>query len=203
MKILILADEESKSLWDYFEPAKLDGIDLIISCGDLEASYLSFLATFTKAPVLYVCGNHDSHYLNQPPEGCICIDDKIFTFKGVRIMGLGGSMRYKSGPFQYSQLEMYHRLQKMKPKLWFHRGVDIVVAHSPAYHIGDGPDLTHTGFQAFVDLMDKYKPLFFLHGHWHGSYGGSYKRVQTYKDTTIINGYIQYTLEHDFSNSKK
>ena len=74
MKILILADEESKSLWDYFERDKLDGIDLIISCGDLEAAYLSFLATFTKAPVLYVCGNHDSSYLKNPPDGCICID---------------------------------------------------------------------------------------------------------------------------------
>lgn len=37
MKILLLADEESKYLWDYFEKEKLDGIDLIISCGDLKA----------------------------------------------------------------------------------------------------------------------------------------------------------------------
>ena len=37
MKILLLADVESKYLWDYFEKEKLDGIDLIISCGDLAA----------------------------------------------------------------------------------------------------------------------------------------------------------------------
>ena len=37
MKILLLADEESKYLWDFFEKEKLDGIDLIISCGDLKA----------------------------------------------------------------------------------------------------------------------------------------------------------------------
>lgn len=42
MKILLLADVESKYLWDYFEKEKLDGIDLIISCGDLKAEYLSF-----------------------------------------------------------------------------------------------------------------------------------------------------------------
>ena len=40
MKILLLADEESKYLWDFFEKEKLDGIDLIISCGDLKAEYL-------------------------------------------------------------------------------------------------------------------------------------------------------------------
>ena len=78
MKILVLADVESKYLWDFFEKSKLDGIDLIISCGDLKANYLSFLATFTSAPVLYVHGNHDAKYEIHPPEGCICIDDDIY-----------------------------------------------------------------------------------------------------------------------------
>ena len=62
MKILLLADEESKYLWDYFDKSKLEGIDLIISCGDLSPQYLSFLATFSHAPVLYVHGNHDVCY---------------------------------------------------------------------------------------------------------------------------------------------
>ena len=75
MNILVLADEESKYLWDYFEKSKLDGIDLIISCGDLKPQYLSFLATFAKVPILYVHGNHDAVYDETPPDGCICIDD--------------------------------------------------------------------------------------------------------------------------------
>ena len=59
MKILILADVESKYLWDYFDKSKLEGVDLILSCGDLNPQYLSFLASFTQSPVLYVRGNHD------------------------------------------------------------------------------------------------------------------------------------------------
>ena len=51
MKILILADEECKSLWDYFDRSKLAGVDLVLSCGDLSPQYLSFIATFTSAPV--------------------------------------------------------------------------------------------------------------------------------------------------------
>ena len=43
MKILAIADEESAYYWDYFEKSKLEGIDLIISCGDLDPYYLSFL----------------------------------------------------------------------------------------------------------------------------------------------------------------
>ena len=59
MKIMVIADEESKYLWDFFEKSMLDGIDLIISCGDLDPRYLSFLVTFASAPVLYVHGNQD------------------------------------------------------------------------------------------------------------------------------------------------
>ena len=40
MRILLLADEESKYYWDYFEKQKLEGIDLIISCGDLAPQYV-------------------------------------------------------------------------------------------------------------------------------------------------------------------
>ena len=90
MRILLLADEESKYYWDFFEKSKLEGIDLIISCGDLAPQYLSFLATFAKVPVLYIHGNHDYCYADTPPDGCISIDDDVYVYKGVRIMGLGG-----------------------------------------------------------------------------------------------------------------
>ena len=135
MKILAIADEESKYLWDYFEKSKLEGIDLIISCGDLDPRYLSFLATFTSAPVLYVHGNHDDKYEKIPPEGCICIDDKLFVYEGIRILGLGGSMRYKPGVHQYTEWEMQKRVLKLYPKIWFRGGFDILVTHSPAYQL--------------------------------------------------------------------
>ena len=81
MRIMVIADEESKYLWDFFDKSKLEGVDLIISCGDLNPNYLSFLTTFAAAPVLYVHGNHDEKYDRIPPEGCICIDDKISVYR--------------------------------------------------------------------------------------------------------------------------
>ena len=80
MRILAISDHESPYLWDHFEKDHIRDIDLILSCGDLSAEYLSFLATMTKVPVLYVHGNHDDHYQAKPPEGCICIEDQIYTF---------------------------------------------------------------------------------------------------------------------------
>ena len=73
MKILLLADLESRYIWDFFEKSKLEGIDLVLAAGDLAPQYLSFIATFTTAPVLYIHGNHDACYDDTPPEGCICI----------------------------------------------------------------------------------------------------------------------------------
>ncbi len=197
MKILAIADEESAYLWDYFEKSKLEGIDLIISCGDLDPRYLSFLATFTSAPVLYVHGNHDDKYERIPPDGCICIDDKIYVHQGVRILGLGGSMRYKPGDYQFTELQMKKRVRKLWFQLIRHGGFDILVTHAPAYQLNDGIDLPHQGFQVFRNLMEKYKPKFFLHGHVHMSYGRKHKRYDTYQDTQVVNAFERCIIEFE------
>lgn len=36
MKILAISDCESRALWDFYTPGKLEGLDLILSCGDLD-----------------------------------------------------------------------------------------------------------------------------------------------------------------------
>lgn len=195
MKILVLADTESLYLWDYFDKSKLEGIDLILSCGDLHPHYLSFLATFFPGPVLYVHGNHDDCYEKTPPEGCICIDGKLYEYEGIRILGLGGSMRYKDGLNQYTQRQMDRRIQKLYPFIWWKKGFDILLTHSPAWQINDGKDLPHTGFKGFRYLMERYSPRYFIHGHMHLSYGPSAKRKCVYGETTIINAYERYIIE--------
>ena len=43
MKLLLLSDKESPYLWDYYQPGRLSGYDLMLSCGDLNPKYLSFV----------------------------------------------------------------------------------------------------------------------------------------------------------------
>lgn len=129
--------------------------------------YLSFLVTLSHVPVLYIHGNHDECYLSTPPEGCVCIDDDLIVYNGIRIMGLGGSMRYRPGTFQFTERQMRRRYTKLKRKLFLKGGVDILVCHSPAKGINDGEDLPHTGFSVFKEIMTKYKPKYFVHGHVH------------------------------------
>lgn len=195
MKILAISDHESELLWDFFRPEYLDGIDLILSCGDLDPRYLSFLVTFSHCPLLYVHGNHDTNYQKIKPEGCICIEDKIYNHNGLRILGLGGSMRYKPGDHQYTESQMYIRSLKLWPKLKRNKGFDILLTHAPAKDQGDFPNLVHSGFGTFLTLMDQYRPSYHIHGHVHLNYGPKMERIRKYGDTTIINAYERYILE--------
>ena len=145
MRVLIVADEEAKALWDYYDPARVEGVELILSCGDLNSRYLEFLVTMVNCPLLYVHGNHDSRYDRQPPEGCIDIEDRIVNYKGLRILGLGGSMRYKEGPHMYTEGQMYRRVLTAGMKSTFTNGFDILLTHAPARGWRDLEDLPHRG----------------------------------------------------------
>ena len=195
MKILTISDEECPALWDYYIPGRLDGYDLIIACGDLNAKYLSFLVTMARVPVLYVHGNHDVNYDQVPPEGCDCIDDHIIVYNGIRILGLGGCRRYHRGPHQYSEEEMRRRIRRLRWKLKKLGGVDIVVTHAAPEGLGDAEDRAHWGFAALRELLDKYKPQVLVHGHVHTSYGHNIPREIDYNGSRIINAFERYVFE--------
>ena len=196
MKILVIADEVSKAYYDYFDKTLLEDIDLILSCGDLPPEYLSFLVTFAHCPLLYVRGNHDVKYEKRPPEGCVCIDDDIYEYEGIRILGLGGSMRYIPGvDCQFTSLEMKKRIRKLWLKLKWKKGFDILLTHAPAAGFHEGDDRAHKGFDIFSELIDRYHPKFFIHGHVHKDYSRNFVRQDQIGDTTVINGYERFTLE--------
>ncbi len=195
MKILAIADEESPALWDHYMPGRLNGYDLILSCGDLKADYLTFLVTMGHARLLYVHGNHDGSYEVKPPEGCDCIDDQLVVYNGVRILGLGGCLRYHDGPYQYTEKAMRRRIARLRFALRRAGGVDIVITHAPPKGLGDREDPAHMGFEALRDLIDRWHPSYLLHGHVHLRYDHSLPREQVCGDTRIINVSERFVLE--------
>lgn len=196
MRIMVLSDIADKALWDYLDRSLLEGVDLILSCGDLPAEYLSFLTCFTHAPILYVRGNHDDGYESRPPEGCVCVEDDIYVHEGVRVLGLGGSMRYRDGANMYSEREMRRRARRLWWKLRKHGGFDILLAHAPAYGVGDQQDLPHRGFKTYIALMDRWHPRYLVHGHVHPQYGAlTFARERIYGQTTVVNAYKRYFIE--------
>ena len=115
--------------------------------------------------------------------------------KGLRVLGLGGSIQYSGGPHQYTEAQMARRIRRLRYRLWRAGGVDIVLTHSPARGYGDGEDYAHQGFECLLELVDKYRPRYLVHGHVHVNYGFQIPRVLQRGETTIINAYERYVLD--------
>ncbi|MBQ9308405.1 MAG: metallophosphoesterase family protein [Clostridia bacterium] len=195
MKILLIADQECPALWDHYRPEHVAGIDLIISCGDLKREYLEFLVTMTGKPLLYVPGNHDERYADDPPGGCENIDGNVFTFRGLRIGGLGGCLEYSSGEYQYTEREMVRRVHKFRRVVKKAGGLDIFVSHASLTGYGDAEDRAHRGFDCFQTVLDTFHPQYMCHGHVHQTYGWNIPRMVEYEGIPIINAFERYVLE--------
>lgn len=185
--IMCIADEEDLGLYSEYVKTKLKNDELIISCGDLKPEYLEFLVTMTNKTLLYIHGNHDSNYDNRPPEGCICIDDDLYIYEGIRILGLGGSIRYSEDKYQYTEKEMERRIKKLRAKIKKAKGVDIVVTHAPVKGHGDLLDYAHQGFACFERLLNELKPKYWLYGHVHLTYNHKLNRFIRLNGTTLVN----------------
>ena len=189
MRILAIADEPSSRLWGDLCREALRGVDLILSAGDLPAKYLSFLTCFTNAPIVYVHGNHDDRYEKEPPEGCLSAEGKIVLVNGVRILGLGGSIRYRPDAVNmYTEKEMAGRISALRRKLKATGGFDILLTHAPIRGLGDQDDFPHRGFECFGPLLDAWHPAVMVHGHVHQSYtGAGFVRQRNWDGIPVIN----------------
>lgn len=189
MRIMAISDEPSPRLWGEQCRETLRDVDLILSAGDLPAKYLSFITCFTNAPVIYVHGNHDDAYEKEPPEGCLCADDRILMVKGVRILGLGGCLRYRpDAVHMYSEKEMAARIRRLRWQLLATGGFDILLAHAPIRGLGDQDDAPHRGFECFGPLLDRYRPAVMVHGHIHQAYSAfGFQRARERNGIPVLN----------------
>ena len=194
-RILAVADDESTCYYENYRQGNLDGFDLILACGDLPRVYLEFLTTMAKCPVLYIRGNHDDALMEEPPGGCICVEDQVYVHEGLRIAGLGGSHRYRDGRNMFTEAQMRKRARRLMPKIRKHNGLDILMTHAPARGINDFDSLSHRGFETFRDLLNRYHPQVFVHGHIHKNYGIRIPQRTELEGTTVINAYEHCIFE--------
>jgi Icc-related predicted phosphoesterase len=182
-RILAVADEVDEGMYG----DKLDRLqpDLVLSCGDLPFDYLEYIVSRVNVPLLYVPGNHDpdlspgddtfSPLRAEPqakgPEGCVNVDGRIVEAAGLRVAGLGGSMRYRPGPNQYTQGHMRLRALRLEALARLKRGptrLDVLLTHAPPEGFsGKEDDLAHRGFAVFNRLIKNLAPKLHVHGHVH------------------------------------
>ena len=169
---------------------RYNDIELVVSCGDMPAVYLEYIVSVLNVPLFYVHGNHDEQYENTPPGG-EDIHRRLVSYNGISFFGLEGSLRYRRGPFQYTQIQMLSMVTKAAPRLGFRRwqhgsAVDVLVTHSPARGIHDGKDLPHTGFDSLLRFMEWYCPRYMVHGHVH-TYDNRKTTRTKYRETCVVN----------------
>lgn len=195
MRILAISDTPEGWLWERWDRERVAGVDLVISCGDLPATYLEHIVTLANVPLVYVQGNHDTAYDDHAPEGCVSIDGQLRDFRGLRVMGLGGSIRYNDEVHGFTEAEMARKAARMALLASATGGVDLVVTHAPLRGYGDLDDLPHRGFEALGRLVERTRPRYLLHGHVHLEYG-RIERVREHPcGTTIVNVCGSYVLE--------
>ena len=197
MRVLTVSDRVEPVLYDQFDHQQFERIELILACGDLPPEYLIFLSDRLNAPLYYVCGNHDLRHGQKPLGGCTHLAHDLAEFKGKTILGLEGSRWYNGGPHQYADREMYWKIQRLRPRIWWRKGVDIVITHAPPRHIHDAEDRCHRGFKSFRWLIDKYTPTYFIHGHIHAHFDDASQRITVYNHTRVINTFGYYVFDMD------
>ena len=203
MKILSVSDYVVSTLYNNFDDKCFQEIDLILSCGDLPPEYLSYLLNLFNAPVYYVCGNHDIRYDSKPPDGCIDLNARLIKYKGIKMLGLEGSRWYSGGPHQYTEQEMWKIIRGLRPKIWWQKGVDIIITHAPPRFVHDAEDLCHRGFKSFRWLIDHYHPIYFIHGHIHAEFSDPVERITKINKTNVVNTYGYYIFEIDTDQNSK
>lgn len=193
VKILTVSDFIDKDLTRKVEEKRLAPIDLIVSCGDLDPEYLSFLRDRLDSPLFYVKGNHDIRYTRANPVGCENIHKRIVTFRNINILGLEGSMWYNGGANQYTEAMMRKMIFSLWFSFWRKKKIHLVVTHAAPRHIHDREDRCHLGFESFAALINKRQPDYFVHGHIHAEFKRHEDRITRVGRTRVVNT-CGYTL---------
>lgn len=187
-RVLVISDEEAPNLG--VQTLRDLAPDLVLAAGDLPWSYLEYVGSCVDAPLVFVPGNHDPEITRSGrgyhdpftydgeagdgprPHGAVNADQQVVEAAGLRIAGLGGCVRYKPGPHQYTQSQYAARARRLLRRAKRGGPVDVLLTHAPPLGLGDADDLPHVGIQALHPVIELLQPTWHLHGHIH-PYGKS------------------------------
>lgn len=200
MKILSVSDTILDFIYTPHITTRFSEVDLVLGCGDLPYYYLEYIISKLDKPTFYVRGNHahameysDELGPRSEPHGGVDLHRRVINHRGLLLAGVQGSLRYRTGPFQYTQAEMFAIILDMTPKLLINRllygrFLDIFVTHAPPAGIHDEPDLPHRGFKAYNWLIRLFQPAFHFHGHIHVYRSGTVTTTKVGR-TSVVNSY--------------
>ncbi|MCS3900744.1 metallophosphoesterase family protein [Methanococcus voltae] len=183
--------------------------DLILISGDIvktnDYRILNILKELNKTvPIFTVCGNWDCQVSSDIMTSYgINIDGRLVNFKGVNIIGLGGSTYTPfNTPNEYSEEQIYsnfidilqnninnlnnpkfnnnNRLDSLKEEL---KDNFILLSHMPPkYTMADLTEIGYLGSSSIRKIIEEYNPLLCACGHIHQN-----KVIDKIGNTLIVN----------------
>jgi 3',5'-cyclic AMP phosphodiesterase CpdA len=188
IRLLAVSDAPDPALDHEVNRQALGQLDAIVGCGDLEPSYLGFLADAFHVPVAYVRGNHDRGvtWRATSPEAPTPMasgrltdlgDVTIAPFSWPGLKADQVALRNERGAWW----DVFRAARQLFVRRLRHdRGPVLVVSHAPPRGVGDAAtDPYHLGYAAYRWLLDRLRPPLWLHGHttiamvkdWRDSHG--------------------------------
>jgi predicted phosphodiesterase len=180
MKTLVIADRNPHVA--IAETVQTEGVELIITLGDLTREDIIELASIQDIPKIGVYGNHDSgKYMSEL--GIMDMHRTVWDYQGLKFGGFQGCVRYKDNPdaIMYTQQEAVGMMQGFPY-------VDIFLSHCPPRGINDEEEIAHQGFDALRSYLDAQQPRVWLHGHTYPT------------DETIVRQYGPTRIEYVFQS---
>ncbi len=163
VRVLAVADEEVPAAQSRLRDLQ---VDVVLSAGDLPWDYLESIVSELGVPAAYVPGNHDPEIRQgAAPDGMISADEQVIDVAGLRVAGLGGSVRYNDGHHQHTQQEYEQRARRLVERA--QGPIDVLLTHAPPLGLGDEPDPSHVGIEALHEVIGALSPTWHLHGHIH------------------------------------
>lgn len=209
IKALAVSDQIDPRIHSATLRERMPDVSIVFGCGDLPARYLEFLADALNKPVYFVLGNHLEELTRRgeqgkpyEPMGCVDLGGRVVQdeFSGMILAGIPGSPRYTDGEEQqYTETQIAWMLLRMLPRLLWNRlrrgrALDILITHSPPRDVNDRDDPPHRGFKALRTFLERFHPVYHLHGHVH-LYDRSVPSEVDFGRTRVVNVYPFKVLE--------
>jgi predicted phosphodiesterase len=153
-KVLAFSDLHGETNYPEAQP------DLVVLMGDIPYWAVQDIDQKYACPKVGVLGNHDGpDYFDGT--SVVNIHSSVRKVNGITIAGFGGCPRYNSKPHgQYTQEDAYQFVSQLVY-------VDLFIAHANIVYNPTITDKARIGFHAFNEYIERYQPLYFLHGHLH------------------------------------
>jgi hypothetical protein len=189
IRFLAVSDDVDPALEYEVNREQLGVVDAVIGCGDLDPSFLCFLADAFGTQTAFVRGNHDrgGHWATTSA-------DAPSPLPSGRLVEVGGITVV---PLEWPGIGRDHA-PRDEGRAWIdvfraewglvwrrlrgHAGPVLVISHAAPLGIGDAAaDPYHVGYRAYRWFLERHRPPVWLHGHttpasvkdWRASLGRS------------------------------